>query len=115
MVKLGNKKIYNDLGEILKGDLLFTDLDRVLYSTDASLYKMKPEGVVIPEDINDVVETVKYCHTHNIPVTARGSGSGLAGSAINRGIILDFVPNLVLHSCSVTNSYTVSNIINFYF
>jgi len=94
MIEKQNQGIHKDLSEIIKGDLLFTDIDRVLYSTDASLYKMKPEGIVIPEDIDDVVETVKYCQSHNIPITPRGSGSGLAGSAINKGIILDFVPKM---------------------
>ena len=104
-----NQEIHKDLSEVIKGDLLFSDLDMVLYSTDASLYKMKPEGVVIPEDINDVVETVKYCRSHKLPVTPRGSGSGLAGSAINKGIILDFVPkmNEILALNSKTRTKTV--------
>ena len=87
-----HQKIDADLQKIIGGEVKFGEIDRVLYSTDASLFKIKPKGVVLPKTIADVIETVKYCHSSGIPITPRGSGSGLAGGAINTGIIIDFVP-----------------------
>ena len=83
-------QIQAELSDKLEGELRFSQFDRVLYSTDSSIFKIDPAGVVIPKTTNDVVEVVKYCHTNKIPITARGAGSGLAGSAINTGIIIDF-------------------------
>ncbi len=87
-----HQKAKIDLKDIISGQVEFGELERVLYSTDASLFKIKPAGIVIPKTIEDVSETVKYCRREGIPITPRGSGSGLAGSAINTGIIIDFVP-----------------------
>lgn len=54
------------------------------------MYQIKPMGVVVPKDIEDVVETVRYCSERQIPITSRGAGTSLAGQAIGSGIILVF-------------------------
>ena len=79
-----------ELKEIIKGDVLFDDVTRHIYSFGASIYKIKPKGVVIPRDKGDVVELVKYAFGHNIPLTARGACTSLAGQAVGNGIIIDF-------------------------
>ena len=79
-----------ELKKIIKGDVLFDDVTRYIYSFGASIYKIKPKGVVIPKDKNDVVELVKYAFRNNIPLTARGACTSLAGQAVGNGIIIDF-------------------------
>jgi len=44
---------------------------------------------VIPKNISDVIQCVKFARKNKISVTARGGGTGLVGSALNSGIILD--------------------------
>ena len=44
---------------------------------------------MLPKTVADVAATVRVCAKHNIPVTARGAGTGLTGGAVNRGIVLD--------------------------
>ena len=44
------ERIRDDLKGLVKGDLLFDDLSRVLYSTDASIFQVEPLGVVAPRD-----------------------------------------------------------------
>ena len=40
----------NDLKKKIKGKVLFDEFSRGRYSTDASLYQIKPIGVVLPKD-----------------------------------------------------------------
>ena len=79
-----------ELKKIIKGDVLFDDVTRHIYSFGASIYKIKPKGVVIPRDKEDVAELVKYAFRNKIPLTARGACTSLAGQAVGNGIIIDF-------------------------
>ena len=54
-----------------------------------SMYQILPMCVVAPKDANDVAAVVKYAKEHNIPIVARGAGSGLAGEALSSGIVFD--------------------------
>ncbi len=60
-----------------------------LYSVDASSYIVKPLVVVIPENELDIISILKYASKNKISVTVRGAGTGLVGSALGNGIILD--------------------------
>ncbi len=64
-------------------------LSRALFAADASIYQIVPDGVVFPRNVEDVQTVVRTCARHGVPLTARGAGTGLAGGAVNRGIILD--------------------------
>ncbi|MDD5311128.1 MAG: anaerobic glycerol-3-phosphate dehydrogenase subunit C [Candidatus Omnitrophica bacterium] len=79
-----------ELRKIIKGDVLFDDLTRHIYSFGASIYKIRPKGIVIPKDKDDVAALVKYAFRNNIPLTARGACTSLAGQAVGNGIIIDF-------------------------
>lgn len=79
-----------DLKKIIKGDVLFDEITRHIYSLGASIYKIKPKGVVLPKDKEDVIVLVKYAAKNNIPLTPRGACTSLAGQAVGSGIIVDF-------------------------
>ncbi len=79
-----------DLKKIIKGGVLFDDITRHIYSFGASIYKIKPKGVVLPKDKNDVIALVKYAGENNIPLTPRGACTSFAGQAVGGGIIIDF-------------------------
>ncbi|HEY1119310.1 MAG TPA: FAD-binding protein, partial [Acidimicrobiales bacterium] len=51
-----------------------------------------PAAVVTPVTEEEVVSVLRTCDERDIPVTARGSGTGLSGAAIPRpdGIVLSF-------------------------
>lgn len=59
------------------------------YSVDSSFYQKKPKLVVIPKNISDVVKCLRFAKRNRLSVTARGGGTGLVGSALSTGIILD--------------------------
>jgi FAD/FMN-containing dehydrogenase/Fe-S oxidoreductase len=83
-----------DLARRFSGELRFDPYSRVLYSTDASLYQIEPLGVAFPRNTEDVQCAVEVCAKHGVPLIARGGGSGLAGQAIGRGLILDCARHL---------------------
>jgi FAD/FMN-containing dehydrogenase len=73
----------------IQGDIHSTKDFREFYSVDASSYKIIPKIIVIPKNEKDVIETVKIAKKMKTSVTVRGAGTGLVGSALNTGIILD--------------------------
>jgi FAD/FMN-containing dehydrogenase/Fe-S oxidoreductase len=87
-------RIRDDLQGIVRGDLLFDELSRVLYSTDASIFQVQPAGIVVPRDEADVQALVRYAAEQGVPLVARGAGSGLAGEALGPGLIVDLSRHL---------------------
>lgn len=85
-----NKKIEKELKRIIKGDVMFDNITRIIYSTGASIYKIKPAGIVIPGDKEDVVKLIEYANKEGISIIPRGACSSLAGQAIGSGIVVDF-------------------------
>jgi FAD/FMN-containing dehydrogenase/Fe-S oxidoreductase len=83
------ERILDDLKGVLKGELLFDELSRALYSTDASIFQVEPLGVVVPQDEEDVQALVRYAGEHQLALVPRGAGTGLAGEALGSGLIVD--------------------------
>jgi FAD/FMN-containing dehydrogenase/Fe-S oxidoreductase len=81
--------VRDDLKGLIKGELLFDDLSRVLYSTDASIFEAKPLGVAVPRDEEEVQNLVRYAYEHRIPLLPRGAGTGLAGESLGTGLVID--------------------------
>jgi FAD/FMN-containing dehydrogenase/Fe-S oxidoreductase len=73
----------------LKGELLYDEISRSIYSTDASVYSEKPVGVAYPADSEDIATLVKFCSNNQIGLTVRGAGTSLAGQVVGSGIIAD--------------------------
>jgi FAD/FMN-containing dehydrogenase/Fe-S oxidoreductase len=74
----------------IKGDVFSDRVTRLLYSTDGSIYQFVPAVVVCPRDEDDVRNLVLFAHEHEIPITPRGAGTGLAGESLTTGILVDF-------------------------
>ena len=52
------------------------------YESDGlTLFRQAPRLVVLPEDESQVVQVVQACKAFNIPIVARGAGTGLSGGA----------------------------------
>lgn len=82
--------IFDELKERISGDIFTDKLRRLMHSTDGSIFKVEPICVVYPKNRNDVVEVVNFCKKYGFSIHSRGAGSGLCGSAIGRGVVLDF-------------------------
>lgn len=84
------KSIGADLQALVAGDARFDEVTRVLYSTGACMYRIKPLGVVFPKRREDVIATVRYAADRGIPLIPRGGGSSRCGQELGAGIVLDF-------------------------
>ena len=77
------------LSKVIQGEVHSKKEFRDFYSVDASSYQIIPKTIVIPENEKDVINTIKIAKKFKTSVTVRGAGTGLVGSALNNGIILD--------------------------
>ena len=64
-------------------------LARAVYSEGAGIARALPDGVAVPLDADDVSELVRWAGERGTSLIARGSGSGMAGGAVGRGVIVD--------------------------
>jgi glycolate oxidase len=87
--------LLKDLGAFLREDqLLTTAEDLSVYAFDATaMLHQRPACVALPESREEVAQILALCNEREIPVVARGSGTGLAGGAVptEGGVVLCLV------------------------
>jgi len=82
------------------GVLVRTDaLTRVLYSTDASIYKIEPQAVAFPRGGEETGRLLAAAADAGCEITPRGAGTGLAGGAVGSGLVVD----LARHNKSISD------------
>jgi FAD/FMN-containing dehydrogenase/Fe-S oxidoreductase len=77
------------LQHVLSGEVRFDRGMRAAYASDASNYRQVPIGVVLPRTVEDIVETLRVCSSHGVPVLARGGATSLNGQAVNVAVVID--------------------------
>ena len=85
-----SRSLEQALQDKIKGEVRFDPVSRAIYSTDASVFEIIPEGVVIPKCPDDIINTVKICRDQGVSITARGGGTSQAGQAVGQGVQLDY-------------------------
>ncbi len=77
------------LASQLEGDL-YTDFSmRLMYATDASVYREIPQAVIRPRTIEDIRKVINFASAHCMTVIPRGAGTSLAGQVVGRGLVVD--------------------------
>jgi FAD/FMN-containing dehydrogenase/Fe-S oxidoreductase len=79
----------DELKRAFEGEVRFDEISRALYSTDASVYQIKPAGVAIPKHREDILRAAEICRAAGVPITMRGGGTSQAGQAIGEGLQID--------------------------
>lgn len=76
--------LFKSLRALYPAERLQTDEAALLtFESDGlTAFKAKPAVVVLPETQEEVVETVRLCHAHDVPFVARGSGTSLSGGSM---------------------------------
>ena len=86
------QQVFSDLLEFIpQQNLLNKPSQLTPYECDGlSAYRKIPKMVVLAETIEQCQQVVRYCNKHNIPLIARGAGTGLAGGVlpVEQAIIL---------------------------
>jgi len=74
------------------GDIETGYAERIVASTDNSIYQVQPGAVIYPrseQDIRIAARCMHGLHDLNIGLCARGGGTGTNGQSLNDGLILD--------------------------
>tara|TARA_B100001123_G_scaffold53098_3_gene55726 strand:- start:5869 stop:8769 length:2901 start_codon:yes stop_codon:yes gene_type:complete len=94
---MADTSIFSDTVELVEnlrknvdGEVRFDKMTQSLYSTDASIYRIEPVGVVIPRNEEDVIAVVEFANSHQVPLLPRGGGTSLAGQTVGNAIVVDF-------------------------
>ena len=96
------------LANQLEGELETDDLHRILFATDASVYRELPTAVAFPASEEDIVACVKFAGHHGIPITPRAGGTSLAGQAVGSGLVVDVSRHLrAIHEINVKEGYAI--------
>ena len=82
------KKLFN-LKNFIDGDVFTDEVTRILYSTDASVYKEKPVGVIRPRNDSDIEKIIEFAIKNKTSIIPRGAGTSLAGQVVGNGIVVD--------------------------
>lgn len=78
-----------EFGKSLEGDLLFDETTRILYATDASVYREIPLAVARPKNASDIKKLIHFARSEKISLIPRTAGTSLAGQCVGSGIVVD--------------------------
>ena len=77
---------FGSLGRVLATQVI-TCMDELLtYERDASLEHGRPNAVVFPLTTDDVVKIVRWAGEREVPLVARGAGTGISGGRLQNEV-----------------------------
>jgi FAD/FMN-containing dehydrogenase len=77
------------LSALLEGELYTDQPQRILYSTDASVYREIPMAVARPKNPEDIRKLIRFARENKTSLIPRTAGTSLAGQVVGNGIIVD--------------------------
>ncbi len=81
---------FANLEKQIEGDLHLDYSWRLMYATDASVFKELPAAVCRPASENDLRNILAFCREHSLPIIPRTAGTSLAGQVVGHGLVVDF-------------------------
>ncbi|MDB4192113.1 FAD-binding protein [Flavobacteriaceae bacterium] len=84
-----NDKKLQELQGRLNGSLVYDDLHKALYATDASVYRKIPLAVAFPKDEKDLQLLIEFATQNKVTLIPRTAGTSLAGQCVGDGIVVD--------------------------
>ncbi|MDQ3632276.1 MAG: FAD-binding protein, partial [Actinomycetota bacterium] len=81
---MGRAALLSGLESLGLGDRLLTNPAALAaFGSDAlTAFHQRPVAVVVAACEDDVVQTVRLCHSEGVPFVARGSGTSLSGGSV---------------------------------
>lgn len=76
-------------GELYLNDSFESEIQKRLYATDASVYQVKPSGVVKPANAKDLKRIIQFALKTKSKLIARGAGTSLAGQVVGKDIVVE--------------------------
>jgi len=81
---------FDVLSRQLEGEIFYDDTWRILYATDASVYRELPAAVCRPRNTADLKKILTFCRQYKVPIVPRTAGTSLAGQVVGQGLVIDF-------------------------
>lgn len=78
-----------EISGLLQGEILFDNLHKSIYATDASVYRKIPLAVAYPKNEADIKILIDFATSNNISLIPRAAGTSLSGQCVGDGIIVD--------------------------
>ena len=78
-----------ELARHVAGEVRTSPLSRWLYSTDASIYRVLPDAVLVARSVDDLAAAAEITARHGVPLCVRGAATSLAGQTLGAGIAID--------------------------
>jgi glycolate oxidase subunit GlcD len=81
-----------DLASVVSADSLVEPQGRYLADLMGRGVQGTADAVVLPSSVEEVAAVMRWCYDNDVPLTARGGGTGLAGGAIpvQGGVVIGF-------------------------
>ena len=73
----------------LDGEARADELSRMLFATDASVYRRLPAGVVFPQGVGDLRLALGFAAARGLGIVPRAAGTSLAGQCVGEGLVVD--------------------------
>ncbi len=89
-----NGSLYRRLLSDVRGEVMSDPASLARYSTDASIFQMIPDAVVIPRSTEDVQAVMSIVRDEGSSVLPRGGGTSQCGQTVNQGVVLDNTKHL---------------------
>ncbi len=101
----------DEIRSFFHGDVAGDDATLTKFSRDYSLFKVRPQLVVYPKDIEDLKNLVAFVAKKKtagepISLTGRSAGTDMTGGPLNNGIIVSFT-KFYNHIKKIEDSYAV--------
>jgi glycolate oxidase subunit GlcD len=81
-----------DLASVVPPEVLVEPQGRYLADLMGRGVQGRADAVVLPSTVEEVAAVMRWCYENDVPLTARGGGTGLAGGAIpvEGGVVIGF-------------------------
>ena len=73
----------------IEGEVHYDETMRILYATDASVYRELPLAVTLPKSEEDIRRIILFAKEHQLSIIPRAAGTSLAGQCVGNGIVVD--------------------------
>ncbi len=87
--------VAKELEHLIDGDVVTDEETLTKFSTDTSIFSVRPEVVVYPKSSKDVARVVQFVSVHkkdnpNLSITGRSAGTDMTGGPLSESIIFGF-------------------------
>ncbi len=82
-------KDLEDFAASCEGEMRIDKASRLMYATDASIYREEPAAVFYPADTGDLKKLLAFASRHRVGIIPRAAGTSLAGQVVGSGIVAD--------------------------